>query len=242
VNKRLATLYPGLTYDGAMPTSNTTFVPATWATTQGRAGMLTQPAFLWSASDPTLTSIVKRGKLVHDDILCQDALPPPVDLSTPTAMNVIACKAPDGTTSLSTCDSEILKSDARMMYSPCKACHTQMDPYSRVLQNFGPIGDYRTADEAGRAIDPSVSFVAPSPLAPKSLTGAQAFADTLIQSKVFDGCSVQKMTSYAIGTMIRTYDTCELGELRAKTDGTVVSLFREVALATFLRTRVGGKP
>ncbi|HEV3189536.1 MAG TPA: DUF1592 domain-containing protein, partial [Polyangiaceae bacterium] len=49
VNKKLATLFPGLTYSGQAPTSNTTFVSATWPTSQGRSGMLTQPAFLWSA-------------------------------------------------------------------------------------------------------------------------------------------------------------------------------------------------
>jgi hypothetical protein len=46
VNKRLATLFPGLSYSNGAPTSNTTFVKATWPTSQGRAGMLTQPAFL----------------------------------------------------------------------------------------------------------------------------------------------------------------------------------------------------
>ena len=75
-----------------------------------------------------------------------------IDLTTPQAMNVINCKAPDGTTSLSTCDSEVLKSDARLKYQPCTVCHSQMDPYSRVLLNFGPIGNYRTMDEAGRTI------------------------------------------------------------------------------------------
>ena len=134
--------------------------------------MLTQPSFLWSASDPSLTSIVKRGKFIHDDVICQDpAAAARRSARTPSAVNVIACKSPDGTTSLSTCDSEILKSDARMMYQPCKTCHSQMDPYSRVLQNFGPIGNYRTADEAGRAIDPSVTFVPNSPLAPQTVSG-----------------------------------------------------------------------
>ena len=116
LNKRLATLYPGAVFSGTAPTSNTTFVSATWPTSQMGAGLLTQPSFMWSASDPVATSIVKRGKLIHDDIVCQDILPPPVDLSTPSAMNVISCKSPDGTTALSTCDSEILQSDARMMY------------------------------------------------------------------------------------------------------------------------------
>lgn len=239
LNKRLATLYPGATFSGAAPSSNSTFVAATWPSSQMRSGMLTQPSFLWSASDPVKTSIVKRGKLIHDDIVCQDALPPPVDLSTPSAMNVISCKSPDGTMSLSTCDSEILQSDARMMYAPCKTCHAQMDPYARVLQNFGPIGNFRTADEANRPIDSSVTFTAP-PLAPQMASGSVAFGQLLSSSGVIKDCAVQKFTSYALGTSINTYNTCEVNDLRAKTDGTVASMFKQVAMANILRKRAGG--
>jgi hypothetical protein len=239
MNKRLATLYPGATFSGTAPSSNTTFVAGTWPASQTRSGILTMPSFLWSASDPAKNSIVKRGKFIHDDVVCQDVLPPPIDLSTPQAMNVISCKSPDGTTSLSTCDSEILQSDARMMYQPCKACHAQMDLYSRVLQNFGPIGNYRTADEAGRPIDPSVTFTA-APLAPNMVSGSVAFGQLLASSGVIKDCSVQKISSYAIGNMIRTYNTCEVNDIRAKTDGTVGSLFKQVALANILRARAGG--
>ena len=239
MNKRLATLYPGATFSGGAPSSNTTFVAGTWPTSQGRSGIITQPSFLWSASDPAKNSIVKRGKFIHDDVVCQDVLPPPIDLSTPQAMNVIGCKSPDGTTSLSTCDSEILQSDARMMYQPCKTCHAQMDLYARVLQNFGPIGNYRTADEAGRAIDPSVTFTVP-PLAPNSAAGSVSFGQLLSSSGVIKDCSVQKISSYAIGNMIRTYNTCEVNDIRAKADGTVASLFKQVALSSILRARAGG--
>jgi hypothetical protein len=239
LNKRLNTLFPGATFSGGAPSSNTAFVAGTWPASQGRSGLVTQPSFLWSASDPAKTSIVKRGKLIHDDIVCQDSLPPPIDLSSPQAVNVIGCKSPDGTTSLSTCDSEILQSDARMMYQPCKTCHTQMDLYSRVLQNFGPIGNYRTADEAGRAIDPSVTYTAP-PLAPNMVSGSAAFGQLLASSGVIKDCSVQKIASYALGNMIRTYNTCEVNDLRTKTDGTITSLFKQVALASILRARAGG--
>ena len=240
VNKRLATLFPGLGFPAGAPTSDTTFVKATWPVAQGRAGMLTQPAVLWAASDPALTSIVKRGKFIHDDILCQDALGMKVDLTQPSAVNVINCKSPDGTMTLSGCDSEVLKSDARMAFQPCKSCHAQMDLYSRAVLNFGPIGNYRTMDEAGRPIDPTVTFAAPSPLAPQKVTGAQPFAQALAASGVIRGCAVQKVTSYAIGDMIRTYNTCELNDLRSQTNGTITSLFKTVAMANFLRARAGG--
>jgi hypothetical protein len=240
VNKRLATLFPGLTFPNGQPTSNTSFVKATWPAAQGRAGMLTQPGFLWAASDPAVTSIVKRGKFIHDDIICQDALGKAIDLTTDAAQNVINCKSPDGKTTLSACDSEVLKSDARMTTQPCVLCHSQMDPYARVLLNFGPIGDFRTMDEGGHPIDPTVTFVPNSPLAPGMATGAQAFAQQLNQSGVLRGCSVQKMASYAIGNMIRTYDTCEIDQLRSETDGTMASLFKNLATAQFMRARTGG--
>jgi len=200
---------------------------------------LTQPSFMWSASDPVATSIVKRGKLIHDDIVCQDVLPPPVDLSTPSAMNVISCKSPDGTTELSKCDSEILQSDARMMYSPCKTCHAYMDPYARVLQNFGPIGNFRTVDEANRPIDPSVTFTA-EPLAPQSASGPVAFGQLLVASGVIRECAVQKMASYALGNMITRSGTCEVIDLRARTDGTIGSIFKQIAMSNILRQRIGG--
>ena len=243
VNQRLATLYPGLTYSGGKaPTSDSTFVAATWPASQGRSGMLTQPSYLWSASDPSVNSIVKRGKGIHDNVMCQDSLGAPVDLASPMAIAVAACTNPSdpNATPDSTCDSEILKSDARMAYQPCKSCHSQMDPYSRVLQNFGPIGNYRTLDEAGRSIDPSATFVPSSPLAPVTVTGAQALAQAVVSSGVLDGCSVQQMTNYGMGSEIQTYNTCELNTIRAQTDGTIKSLFRNVLLASFMRARTGG--
>ena len=41
-----------------------------------------------------------------------------------------------------------------MAFEPCRGCHDQIDPYARVLQNFGPIGNYRTRGR-GRTTDRS---------------------------------------------------------------------------------------
>lgn len=228
VNRRLATLY-GLPYTG----TGTDFVAATWPADQGRAGMLTEPSFLWALSDSALTSIVKRGKFIHDDVVCQDPLPPPIDLTTPLALSIIAMG-----------DSEVTKSDARMQPTVvCSACHAQMDPYSRVLQHFGPVGNYRTVDEANRAINTAVAFSGGSPLAPMMLNGVKEVAQALVTRKVLAGCAVQKVASYAIGDMVRHYDTCELNALRGQfdqSDGSVSALFSQVALADFVRARAGG--
>jgi len=256
LNQRLATLYPDAIVPVA-PSSDTTFMPGTWPASQGRSGMLTQPSYLWALSDPSLSSIVKRGKAIHDDVVCQDLVGSPIDLSTPVAVNVINCKSPDGARTLSTCDSEVLRSDARLANEPCRVCHDQLDPYARVLQSFGPIGNYRTLDEAGRPIDPVATFfsteppvflagmptplLAPgSPLAPRTVTGAQALASALISTGVLDGCAVQQLVGAATGVGVWTYDTCELGPIRAANDGTIKSLLVNVLVADFMRARAGG--
>jgi len=231
-NSRLAALYPGVTFPNGAPTSVTMFVEGTWPDAQQRVGLLTDPSYFWAQSDPAANSIVKRGKAIHDDIICDDPLPPPVDLSTPSAQAVIAMG-----------DSEVTKSDARMSTQPCQSCHRQMDPYSRVMQHFGPIGNYREKDEADRAIDTSVTFDAPSLLAPQKVEGPTQLAQALIASGHISGCAVQKMTSYLIGTMIQKYDTCEVDTIRSefeKTDGTLASLFKTVVVADFVRARAGG--
>ena len=149
-NSRLAALYSEVTFANGPPSSLTTFVEGTWPATENRIGLLSDPSYFWAQSDPAANSIVKRGKAIHDDIICADPLPPPVDLSSPAALAVIA----QG-------DSEVTKSDARLSTAPCNGCHMQMDAYSRVLQHFGPIGEYRTVDEVGRTIDTSFTYVAP---------------------------------------------------------------------------------
>ncbi len=231
-NTRLAALYPEVTYPNGPPTSLTTFVEATWPASENRIGLLSDPSYFWAQSDPAANSIVKRGKAVHDDVICADPLGPPVDLSSPAAVAVIAKG-----------DSEVTKSDARLATLPCSACHQQMDAYSRVLQHFGPVGNYRTVDEAGRAIDTSYTYSAPSPLAPQTIAGPKELAQALIGSGHISGCAVQKMASYFIGSMIQKYDTCELQTIRTaldKTDGTLPSLFRTVVVADFVRARAGG--
>jgi len=256
VNRRLSTLYPDAIVPQP-PTSDTTFVTATWPASQGRSGMLTQPSYLWALSDPSANSIVKRGKAIHDNVVCQDPLDPPTDLSLPESVNVINCKSADGTQTLSTCDSEALRSDARLASEQCRVCHVQLDPYARALQNFDAIGGYRTLDEAGRAIDPVAKFFstepsvsvagmstpvsAPgSPLAPRLVTGAQGLATAIVSTGVFDGCAAQQLVSNAIGSQIYTYDTCELGPIRTASDGSVKSLLVNVLLANFMRARAGG--
>ena len=72
------------------------------------------------------------------------------------------------------------------------------------------------------------------------VAGVQNFTKALVSSGVIDGCSVQQMASYAIGSAIQYYNTCEVNTVRTQTDGTIKSLFSNVLLSNFMRARAGG--
>ena len=65
-------------------------------------------------------------------------------------------------------------------------------------------------------------------------------AKALVATGQFDGCSVEQIASYVIGSQITAYNTCEFQPIRAAIDGTVQSLFTEVLTASFMRARAGG--
>jgi hypothetical protein len=226
VNQRLATLY-GLPYSG----TGDDFVPVD--TTAGdRAGLLTQPAVLWAASDPAVTSIVKRGKFIHDDIICGNPLPPPSALLNDPNIQMI----------LAELMTERAKSDYRLSNDQCSQCHTNIDPYGRILEGFDPIGRSRTIAD-GLPADPTGDFSQAPPLT-GTITGAVAFAQAIIADKQLGQCAAQMISSYALGRMVRDDNTCEVQTIQRnvdKADGKVVTLFRQVATANFMRTRGGGQ-
>ena len=125
-NRRLATLYglPG------GPTSNATFDPLAWPAAQPRRDP-DPPAFLWAVSDPVNANIVKRGKMIHDAIVCADPIGPEPELTTPEARAVIQMG-----------DSEATRSDARLASGNLCAtnCHSELDPYGRLLHAFDAAG------------------------------------------------------------------------------------------------------
>jgi hypothetical protein len=227
VNQRLAKLY-GFPFSAAAGD----FVAVEPPAEERRAGILTQPGFLWALSDPAVTSIVKRGKFIHDDVVCADPGPGPGSLLDDPAIQA----------KLATLTTEIDRSNYRLTTQPCSGCHSDIDPYALVLENFDAIGAWRTTAD-GIPVTAKATFTDASPLPPGEITGAVAFAKALETNKLLTSCGVQKMASYAIGRMIRLRATCEIEETAAafaKSDGGIVSLLRGVATAPFLRVRSGG--
>src|SRR3954451_9460491 len=142
-----------------------------------------------------------RGKAIHKAIVCQDAVGLEPDPATAERLAVAQMG-----------DSEATRSDARLASGKLCAdnCHSELDSYGRLLHKFGPIGNYRTVDEAGRPIDPSVTLTAHSPLGPTTLSGPDALANALVSSKVFAGCAVQRLFEAVVDMSVPTRNSCQV--------------------------------
>lgn len=111
----------------------------------GRAGVLGHAGFLARFAHPAETSPTRRGLFIRTKLLCEGVSPPPpgVDTSLP----------PDDPQQPQTMKEKLQQ---HMEDPNCKSCHSQLDPLGLALENYDPIGAFRTVDQ-GLAIDPSAS-------------------------------------------------------------------------------------
>lgn len=226
VNQRLATLY-GFPFSGTADE----FLPVEAPAIEPRAGILTQPAVVWGASNSDVTSIVHRGLFVHNDVLCVPQVSPPPDgVLTP---EVIAY--------LGTLPTERARAEYRAGDLLCGSCHAHIDPFGLVLEDFDPIGRYRT-EENGQPVSSVATFNDP-PLTGE-IMGPTGLASSAITGGAFAHCGSEKIASYALGRKLQA-NSCATADVEARftaTDGSVQSLFREVARSSFMRQRTGGAP
>ena len=127
VNQALALLY-GLKISTADANQ---FVRADLSATP-RMGVLTQASLLTATSgEPTNTHPVKRGKWVTRQIMCDEPPPPPPGIP------VVTPGSTDG-------QSIRQKLEAHTSNPACTSCHVTMDAVGFALENFDPLGRYRT--------------------------------------------------------------------------------------------------
>jgi hypothetical protein len=154
-------------------------------------GLLSRGGILAITSYANRNSTVLRGKWVLDNIL---ASPPPIPPDDVPPLE--ATVAPPG---------ETLTLRERMEIHPanptCAVCHNIMDPIGFGLQNYDPIGQWRTEDE-GEPIDASgrlpsgVEFEGPAELQTALLKDPELFANAF----------TQKLLTYAVGRPVEYFD------------------------------------
>jgi hypothetical protein len=112
----------------------------------GRGGLLPMSVFMTQNSPGLRTSPVKRGNWVVQKVLGIRVPPPPPVV-------------PELPSDESKTDLPIRQMLAQHHANPfCAACHERFDSFGLAYEGYGPIGDVRTKDLAGRPVDTAVTY------------------------------------------------------------------------------------
>ena len=112
----------------------------------GRGGILPMAVFMTQNSPGLRTSPVKRGNWVVQKVLGIRVPPPPPVV-------------PELPSDESKTDFPIREMLAKHRANPfCAACHQRFDSFGLAFEGYGPVGDARTKDLAGRPVDTAVTY------------------------------------------------------------------------------------
>ena len=152
-----------------------------------RRGLLGQASILTVTSQSNRTSPVTRGKWVLENLL---GVPPPA----PPA-NVPALEATEARGTLRQ------RMEQHRKNPVCASCHQIMDPLGFAMENFDPLGQWRTQDE-GHPVDTAGTMPDGS-----KFSGVDGLrAALLAKSDVFVETFVEKLLVYSLGRGVEYYD------------------------------------
>lgn len=158
-----------------------------------RSGILTLPGVLAAHAHHQRASLTLRGKLVREDLLCQQLPDPPpdVDLSLPDVT--------EGTTR------EVVS--AHLAQEGCAPCHSLIDPIGFAFESYDAVGAWR-ATENGSPIDTTAELTA------SDVDGIYADAEELTAALAESGevrwCVARQWFRFAHGRTEQPADTCSL--------------------------------
>jgi mono/diheme cytochrome c family protein len=156
-----------------------------------RRGLLGHGSILMVTAYPNRTSPVLRGKWLLDNFLGSPPPPPP-----PTVDTALRDTGEDGQ------PATVRERLEQHRKNPaCASCHAPMDPLGFALENFDPIGGWRTED-SGKPVDSSGSL--PDGAVLDGPAGLQRFL--LSRREEFLTTVTEKLLMYALGRKVEYYD------------------------------------
>jgi hypothetical protein len=191
--------------------------------TQHRAGLLTQAAFLTRHAHWDKPSLVLRGKVVRERLLCTELPPPPPDVNNtppPFDPNVSMRERFE---------------DHRSEVS-CARCHRLIDPLGIPFESFDAIGVYRTKDGPAN-VDPT-SELSGTAKSDGPVKDAVELAERLAKSDEVRDCVALQWFRYALGRDATSADATSLSELRGifrDSGGSVPALVAAIATTDSFR-------
>ena len=140
-----------------------------------RLGIFTLPGVITSHSGPDTTRLVKRGVFFTRKVMCMPLGNPPQGTNTTIPADATG--------------TERQKVESVTQTGACPACHSVINPFGFMQENFDPIGRWRTTDD-GHPIDANISvdfldegpFTASNPVdALKGFTGSMRFKQCFVR-------------------------------------------------------------
>ena len=206
-----------------------TWVRVDNADTFGRGGLLPMAVFLTKNAPGLRTSPVKRGYWVVKTVLGEHIPPPPA----------VVPELPRDEAKLDLPLRELLAKHREN--KACAGCHSRFDSLGLVFEGYGMIGERRTKDLSGRAIDDSATF--PGGSTGTGLDGLRAYLQAHRQQDFIDNVS-RKLLSFALGRSLMLSDDLLVHSMRVKLikDGhRFNSLIESIVTSTQFRNKRGGE-
>ena len=166
-----------------------------------RGGLLPMAAFLTQNAPGLRTSPVKRGNWIVKYVLGERVPPPPPGV-------------PELPKDEAGSDLSLRKLLARHRDDAnCASCHDRIDPLGLVFEGYGPIGERRTKDLAGRPIDASTEF--PGGSIGTGLEGLRQYIRDQRQDDFIKNLS-SKLVVYALNRSLILSDQIMIEDMIAK--------------------------
>ena len=167
----------------------------------GRGGLLPMAVFLTQNSPGLRTSPVKRGNWVVQKVLGVRIPPPPP----------VVPELPNDESKM---DLPVRDMLAKHRENPvCAACHSRFDSFGLAFEGYGPVGDARTKDLAGRAVDTAVTY--PGGIPGTGLAGLQTFIREHRQNEFIANLS-RKLLAYALNRSLQLSDETLVDKMEAQ--------------------------
>jgi hypothetical protein len=165
----------------------------------GRGGLLPMAVFLTRNSPGQRTSPVKRGYWVARRVL-GEVIPPPPPVVPELPRDEATAHLPVR---------ELLAKHREN--AACAACHARFDSFGLVFEGYGPVGERRATDLAGRAVD--IRAVFPDGRRGVGIAGLQNYIRARREQDFLNNVS-EKMLVYALGRSLLISDDPLLEAMR----------------------------
>jgi len=170
--------------------------PDTWvrvdnADKYGRGGILPMAVFMTQYSPGLRTSPVKRGNWVVQKVLGIRVPPPPPvvpELPSDESKTDLPIRA-------------MLEQHRKNPF--CAGCHQRFDSFGLVFEGYGPVGNARATDMAGRPVDNSATF--PGGVEATGVAGLRTFIRDHRQDRYIENLS-RKVLVYALNRSLQLSD------------------------------------